>query len=675
MATRPVFGHACLTDDRTDGRPAPPHPHRADLSPGKEPAAHVSQSARILVIDDDKGTCDILADVLRLRGHTVETATAGRAGLGLLAAHPPDVAIVEIKLPDISGLDLLAAIKASSPKTEVIFVTGFASLPTAIQAINGAAFAYFTKPFEMDHLLATVNKAVEKQRLTHALRVSEARYRGLVEGSIQGMLIHREFRIEFASPALATIFDCPSADELIGRDLRDFIAPQEWARIEGYAAAQRRGESVPPRYDLQGVRRDRSLIWVEAMVSVVAWEGAPATLMTVVDVSERKRTEEELRQAQKMEAVGRLAGGVAHDFNNLLTVIAGRSHFLAHRLGPEDPSRRDVELIQKSAERAAQLTRQLLAFSRKQILEPQLVDLSVIATGIEPILRRLIGEDMHLSVTSREGLGRVKADPGQVEQVILNLAINARDAMPRGGRLAIETANVELDESSAGHLTEVIPGPYVMLAVSDTGIGMDAATQARLFEPFFTTKEPGKGTGLGLATVYGIVKQSGGHVAVHSALGRGSTFKVYLPRLEGAVDGDQRVHVAAPASRGSETVLLVEDEPELRTLAREILAAWGYTVLHSGDSTQAFGLAERHNGSIHLLLTDVVMPGMSGREVADRLLSTRPDMKVLFMSGYTDSAIVHHGVLDPGTPFLPKPFTPDALVRKVREVLDRPRGQ
>ncbi|HUG37788.1 MAG TPA: ATP-binding protein, partial [Candidatus Limnocylindrales bacterium] len=369
-------------------------------------------------------------------------------------------------------------------------------------------------------------------------------------------------------------------------------------------------------------------------------------------------------------AIGRLAGGVAHDFNNLLTVISGRSQFLLARLEAEHPGRRDVELIVKSTERASNLTRQLLAFSRKQILEPKIMDLDTTVGAIEPILRRLIGEDIDLATSTRDGLGRVMADPGQIEQVILNLAINARDAMPRGGRLTIETANVELDEAYAAQHPEVAAGHYVMLAVSDTGIGMDAATQARIFEPFFTTKDAGQGTGLGLATVYGIVKQSNGHITVYSEPRHSTTFRVYLPRVEAAMDTEADSGGPAPAPPGSETVLLVEDEPDLRELAAEVLASWGYTVLEAETPAAALRLSEAHDGPIHLVLTDVVMPGMSGREVADRLLSTRPAVKLLFMSGYTDTAIVHHGVLDPGTAFLPKPFTPDGLLWKVREVLD-----
>jgi PAS domain S-box-containing protein len=632
----------------------------------------MSQPARILIIDDDQGMRETIADVARLRGHSVETAAGGRAGLDLLAARPADVTLVDIRLPDISGLELLGAIKTVSPATEVVFITGHASLATAIQAINGAAFAYLTKPFEMEQLLATLAKAVEKQRLVNALKASEASYRSLVEGSIQGMLIHREFIVEFASPQLATLLGYPSADELVGRDLRRVIVRQEQARIEGYGAARQRGEAAPSQYELQVARRDGTMIWVECLVSRLAWEGAPATLVAVIDITERKRVEEQLRQMQKMEAIGRLAGSVAHDFNNLLTVIAGRSQLLLRRLAPHDPGRRDVELIQETAERAARLTRQLLAFSRKQILEPKVVDLDMVLGTIGSLLRRLIGEDVDLAVSAHGGLGRVKADPGQIEQVIMNLAVNARDAMPRGGRLTIETGNVELDAAYASRQAGVTPGPYVMLAVSDTGIGMDAETHARLFEPFFTTKEPGHGTGLGLATVYGIVKQSGGHIAVYSEPGRGTIFKVYLPRVAGALAEGAGVPVAAPPPRGSETVLLVEDEADLRVLAVEVLKAFGYNLLQASQPAEALAIAERHEGPIHLLVTDVVMPGMSGPELAERLLAVRPDLKTLFMSGYTDTTVVHHGVLDPGTPFLPKPFTPDALARKVREVVDRP---
>jgi len=440
---------------------------------------------------------------------------------------------------------------------------------------------------------------------------------------------------------------------------------------------------------------NESLLLLQAFVGIVAVtiltmaaavaerRDAEARLRTAHDglearVEERTRelvqVNEQLRQAQKMEAIGRLAGGVAHDFNNLLSVVAGRSQLLLLHLAPHDPNRRDVELIQKSAERAAKLTRQLLAFSRKQVLAPKVVDLSAVVTAVEPFLRRLLGEDIELAVSSHEGLGRVRADPGQIEQVVLNLAINARDAMPRGGRLTIETTNVELDETYARHRAEVRPGPHVMLAVTDTGVGMDAATLARLFEPFFTTKEPGTGTGLGLATVYGIVKQSGGHVAVSSEAGHGATFKVYLPRIETALEAGKGAPAAMPAARGSETVLLVEDEPDVRELAEDVLKTWGYTVLKAGDPVEALGLARRHDGPIHLLMTDLIMPGMDGRGLADRLLVDRPAMKLLFVSGYADALIIHHEGLDAGAPFLQKPFTPDALVRRVRDVLDKPPG-
>jgi signal transduction histidine kinase len=386
-----------------------------------------------------------------------------------------------------------------------------------------------------------------------------------------------------------------------------------------------------------------------------------------------RRSEEQLRQAQKMEAIGQLAGGVAHDFNNLLTIISGYSDLLLNGiLRPQDATAREaVGEIRKAAERAAGLTRQLLAFSRRQVLAPQVLVLNSVVQDVDKMLRRLIGEDIQLSCRLAADLGTVKADPGQIEQVLLNLAVNARDAMPRGGRLTIETANIMLDENYARTHPEIQPGPFVMLAVTDTGCGMDAATLRRIFEPFFTTKGPGKGTGLGLATVYGIVKQSGGSIYVYSEVDRGTSFKVYLPRLEADPIADLPP-IAAPVQQagGQETLLIVEDDDAVRALTRTVLRDNSYNVIEAIDADTALNWVEEHNQPIHLLVTDVVMPGMSGRELAERLKEQRPEMKVLFMSGYTDDAVVRHGLLDAEIAFLQKPFTPNALARKVREVLD-----
>ena len=392
------------------------------------------------------------------------------------------------------------------------------------------------------------------------------------------------------------------------------------------------------------------------------------------DVAERTQaleaTQSQLLQAQKMEAVGQLAGGIAHDFNNLLTVITGRAELLLGRLADRDPARPGVELIRRTADRAAALTRQLLAFSRKQILQPVNVDLNTVAARNEPMLQRLIGEHVTIATTLDPSLGTVSADPTQLYQVIVNLAVNARDAMPGGGRIALSTANVEFDDADARRHPGLQPGRYVMLAVADTGTGMDALTQAHIFDPFFTTKEPGKGTGLGLSTVYGIVKQSGGYIQVDSQPGRGATFRIYLPRIEAPAPAPVVTPAPQAPDRGTESIVIVEDEGELRALAQEVLEAQGYTVLSARDPEEALRLLDEFGGPIHLLLTDVVMPGMSGRELANRLAPGRPDMKVLYMSGYTDDAILHHGVLDPGLAFMPKPFTPAALASKVREVLD-----
>ncbi len=385
-----------------------------------------------------------------------------------------------------------------------------------------------------------------------------------------------------------------------------------------------------------------------------------------------RRSEENLRQSQKMEAVGRLAGGVAHDFNNLLTAIIGYIELLQGKFEPGDPRLNVMEEIHRAAERAASLTRQLLAFSRKQIFAPKVLNLNNLIMDLDKMLRRLLSEDIKLVTIPEANLGEVLADPGQIEQVIVNLAVNARDAMPRGGVLTIETQNVFLDADYAQKYTEVQSGDYVMIAVSDTGSGLDEASRARIFEPFFTTKELGKGTGLGLSTVHGIIKQSGGHIAVYSEVGQGATFKVYLPRLRQSVPAEAAAPASCTLDRGTETILLVEDEDLVRQVARRILEMRGYTVLEAASGQDALLVSQQTQGPIHLMLTDVVMPGMSGGDTAERLQAQRPELKVLFMSGHTENSIVHHGVLDPGVAFIQKPFRSDLLTHKVRQVLDQP---
>ena len=474
-------------------------------------------------------------------------------------------------------------------------------------------------------------------------------------------------RITYWSPGAEEMFGY-GADEAFGRTAAEFYVsgPDEARTVMARLLAEGRVRD----YEAVVRGKDGRTLVGSASISLLrdASGALTGTVGVLKDLTGRRVLEESLRQSQKMEAVGRLAGGIAHDFNNLMTVVLGRSDLLLKRLRPEDPMRRDIELFRKTAMRATQLTRQLLAFSRKQVLQPKVLDLNAVVENMESMLRRLIGEDVALRTVLPPALGRVKADPGQLEQVIVNLVVNARDAMPHGGKLTIETSDVELTDGEAQH-AGTRPGPTVVLAVTDTGTGMDAATQARIFEPFFTTKEQGKGTGLGLSTVYGIVQQSDGGISVHSAPGAGTTFKIYLPRIEESVEIAPSPEPRQRAGGGTETVLLVEDEDELRAVVLETLQMYGYTVLEAGHGGEAMLIAERYSGPIDLLLTDVVMPTMSGADLARRLAAVRLEMKVLFVSGYTDDAIVHHGVLEPGTAFLEKPFNPEQLVRRVREVL------
>ncbi len=519
--------------------------------------------------------------------------------------------------------------------------------------------------------------AIENAGLFHQTKTAEARYRAILDSIEEGIYgIDRSGRCLFLNRAGALRLDY-EADALVGQLIHPLIHQR---RSDGRPCFEGDCSIHAVIRTAQAVRVEDEVLWSRdgtaipvVCVSAPLYDAAGAVIGAVVsftDMTERRRLEEQLRQAQKMEAIGRLAGGVAHDFNNLLTAILGYSNLLMKKLGPDAPVQREVLEIKKAGERAASLTQQLLAFGRKQVLDARVLDLNTVMTGMQRLLRRLIGEHIDLLTVPAPALGRVKVDPSQIEQVMLNLVLNARDAMPEGGRLTIETANVELDEAYCRTRPEVKPGAYVLLAVSDNGRGMDAATLARCFEPFFTTKPLAQGTGLGLATVYGIVKQSGGSISAYSELGQGTTVKVYLPRVEYALSPSAPTVRRVTPRPCTETLLLVEDDEAVRTFASTVLAGQGYTVLEALNGEEAVQVSERHAGPLHLLLTDVIMSGINGRVLAERLTAARPDLIVLYVSGYAENAIVHHGVLDPGTAFLHKPFTADALAGKVRDVLD-----
>jgi two-component system, cell cycle sensor histidine kinase and response regulator CckA len=510
----------------------------------------------------------------------------------------------------------------------------------------------------------------ERKRAERELRESEERYRDLVENAKDIIYTHDLEGNYTSINKVGEKITGYTKDEALRMNQAQVLSPEHLEKAQQMIARKLNGEGETI-YDLEIIAQDGRRIPVEVNTRLVFQDGVPVAVQGIArDVTERKHLEEQLRQAQKMEAIGRLAGGIAHDFNNLLTAINGYSELSIRQLQVGDPLRSNIEEIKKAGDRAAALTRQLLAFSRKQVLQPKVLDLNAVVFEIEQMLKRLMGEDIELQTVLQSDLGSIKGDPGQIEQVIMNLVVNARDAMPKGGKLIIETKNVLLDEAYMNQHLAVSPGSYVMLAVSDSGMGMERKTQSRIFEPFFTTKEAGKGTGLGLSTVYGIVKQSGGNIWVYSEVGQGSTFKIYLPRVDEEAQEYKPSQKGLGTLSGTETILLAEDEEIVRNLMREVLKRNGYEVLEATNGGAALLLCERHQGAIHLMITDVVMPEMSGRELADRLRLLRPEMKVLFMSGYMDDTIVHHNILDSDIPFLQKPFTPHTLALKVREVLD-----
>jgi PAS domain S-box-containing protein len=522
-----------------------------------------------------------------------------------------------------------------------------------------------------------IRDITERKKAEEALRESEEKYRDLVE-NINDILYATDEHgtVTYIAPTIESLSGYTTS-EITGRPFSEFVYKEDIPFVLEKFQQDVSGHAEPNEYRI--LTKSGVVRWVRTSSRPFFRETRVVGLRGVMtDVTDRKRAEEEsealreqLRQSQKMEAIGRLAGGIAHDFNNLLTIIKGYSQLSLIELKEDSPLKGSIEQIDKATDRAADLVRQLLAFSRRQILEMRVLDLNTTLANLHNMLRRLIGEDIELTMVLAEDLGRVKTDLGWIEQAIMNLVVNAKDAMPKGGKLTIETANVELDEAYARAHVAVTSGRYVMIAVSDTGAGMTPEVRERLFEPFFSTKEKDKGTGLGLSTVYGIVKQSGGNIWVYSEPGKGSTFKIYLPRVDEPLEQPREKLLGDELLRGSETILLVEDEEEVRKLAVRVLERQGYKVLSARDGDEALLVCERHKDPIHLMLTDVVMPGMSGHEVAKRSEPSHPEMKVLYMSGYTDNAIVMHGVLVQGVNYIQKPFTVNGLTKKVREVLEQ----
>lgn len=506
------------------------------------------------------------------------------------------------------------------------------------------------------------NKLMEREELFRLISENAADMIAVVDA---------EGRRVYNSPSYERVLGYGD-DELRSTSSFEQVHPEDRQKVQVAAIdARTRGEGRTIEYRMR--HKDGTWKILESTSSTIRSQEGDVEKLVIVnrDVTERRQLEEQFRQAQKMEAVGRLSGGVAHDFNNLLGVIIGYAEFLQDRLEKDDPLRGSVDEIVKAGQRAASLTRQLLAFSRQQVLDPKVLDLNAVVTDMGKLLRRLIGEDVALTTQLDPALGRVKADQGQLEQVIMNLAVNARDAMPEGGKLTIRTANTAMDETFVRRYPyPVKPGPYVLLTVTDTGVGMDSDTKARAFEPFFTTKEKGKGTGLGLSTVYGVVKQSGGYIEIHSVPSAGTTFQIYLPPVDDPVKTERGSTPHAHALHAKETILLVEDEDSLRTVTRDTLVKFGYKVLEARNGNEGLQASRAHAGPIDLLLTDIVMPGMGGRELAREVVKQRPETRVVYMSGYTGQSVGEQGPVDPGSFFLLKPFSREKLARKVREALD-----
>jgi len=511
--------------------------------------------------------------------------------------------------------------------------------------------------------------AIERKRAGDALAESEERYRELVENAIDIIYTHDMDGNYTSVNKAGERITGYTRDESVGLSLIQTVAPEYLPKAREMIARKLSGEEITA-YDLEIIAKDGRRVPIEVNTRIIYENGVPVGVQGIArDITERKHLEDQLHQSQKLEGIGMLAGGIAHDFNNLLTVINGYGDLALKRMPPSNPFRSNIEAMKDAGSRAAALTSQLLAFSRKQVLQPIVLNLNIVLTDIEKMLRRIIRESVEFRTVLDPKLWNIRADPGQIEQVIMNLAVNARDAMPNGGILTIETENTHLDEYYVSQHIDVVSGPFVRMTVTDTGQGMDEEIQRRIFEPFFTTKGQGKGTGLGLSTVHGIVKQSGGDITVYSEVGKGTTFKIYLPCVDESVQknkwtGDDRNY------SGTETIIVVEDEEIVRNLVHQILTSYGYKVLQASGGKEALAICDTYSESVSLLLTDVIMPRMSGRELKNQVSKRHPEIKILFMTGYTDESITHNGILDSDVAFIEKPFSPAGLVRKVREVLE-----
>jgi PAS domain S-box-containing protein len=632
---------------------------------------------KVLLVEDNPGDARLIFELLRdvsTEAFDLDRVDRLAPALERLSRVGADVVLLDLGLPDSSGLETFEEMQRAVPREPIIVVSGLDNEQVAVAAVRAGAQDYLVKGRIEGALLAKVIRyAIERKRAEHEVTAREERFRALVEHSADAVaLVDDNGIVTYASQSTDRVLG-HGAEDVVGRSVLDFVHPDDVADVRRHISDLRARSGAVITIEARYLHKDASIRYAECSIANrLEHPAVQALVLNYRDITQRRGLEEQLRQAQKMEAVGRLAGGVAHDFNNLLTAIFGYVELLSEQLGRDSPAQQDVEEILKAATRAASLTRQLLAFSRQQVLDPVVLNLNEVVGDLQKMLHRLIGEDVELRSVRVPDLGNVLADAGQVEQVIMNLVVNARDAMPTGGTLTIETANVEFTEQFADAHQVMQPGAYVMLAVSDTGTGMTPEIRARIFEPFFTTKDKAKGTGLGLSTVFGIVKQSGGYIWTYSEPGQGTTFKLYFPRVDEPADVAERPHPITSAAGGTETVLLAEDDDLLRPLAHGVLTKLGYVVLEARNAQDAAARAAQHQGPIHLLVTDVVMPGASGRELARRLAEKRPEMRVLYMSGYTDDAIIRHGILERGVNYLQKPFTPAVLARRVRDVLDTP---